>query len=289
MRALACPAATGMRSKRKETAGGPTITFDTKARKAYLTGFRKRKKERRKQGMRQIMETERQEKITLKWEHREDVKCQWKEVQWAEKKVEKLLGIKDAAAQSEKGLPRLKNRRKAALQDDDAGGNAIADGSVEGEAPRPRPLTVNFEVEDDDDEDDPFGGCEVTTTVGAVGSGAAGSDATGGEPTGTLALSRSGGAGSKSGNPSLALALNELRERCVALKAVCENDEERKARRAESLRKEELKRQHSLSKKVVKRMEEEKKKKKKKKGTSQKRKDKKKKTGAHARRKRKQK
>merc|ERR1719437_199732 len=111
-----------MRSKRKAAQeSGPTVTFDLKKRHEYLTGFRKRKKERKRKGQRDLLEQERKEKIDLKWEHREEVKRQYKEIQWAERRVEKLLGIGNGDEDTggkEKGLARLLKKRRAALADE---------------------------------------------------------------------------------------------------------------------------------------------------------------------------
>lgn len=125
------------------------IIFDAKARNSWLTGFRKRKNERREKAMLESEERLRQDKIELRKERREDIKRKWKEVEWADKRVAKFL------------IPALKDRHKL---------SALTNGpmSFPDEEDADPSTTVLFGVEDGEDDDDPFGGCEVTTTIGDV-------------------------------------------------------------------------------------------------------------------------
>jgi len=256
-----------MRRKRKETDGRPSIIFDVKKRQQHLTGFRKRKKERRKVAQTEILEAARKEKIDLKWEHREEVKRQWKEVQWAERKVEKLFGLEDDP----------KKRRKVALEDQHGGAIMDQNGQARHcEADRDGPVTVNFDLEDGDD--DPFGGCEVTTTIGAVSSDAL--------------TTTKGGADGNSESTVAMFGISRraaLEQRLAMLRKLqygYETDAQRNARRIESLRVQENIRLKALAKRTTKTLEENKKMKKKKKV---KRKEKGAKSGAKERRRRKMK
>lgn len=172
-----------------------------------MTGFKRRKQERRKWAVREILEKERQDRIEAKKDYRQDVKKRWKDLQRAEKRVEALLG----PAEEVQWLGDLKTEK---LQDE-------------------VPVTVAFTAEDDD----PFGDCEVTTTVGGVSDGAGGH----------LPLALIG----KSGNV-LSLLGGEA-GRLRDLTGIEEEDpEERVKRRQASARKEEDRRQVALDKAVTK-------------------------------------
>lgn len=122
------------------------ISFDPKARRNYLTGFRKRKQARRKQAMMELLEKERLDRIEAKKDHREGIKQRWRDVQRAgalTNKAFEMRGIMDTP-QSSTGPD-----RPLLLED-----------GAEGEKEK-APVTVAFELEDDD----PFGDCEVTTTA----------------------------------------------------------------------------------------------------------------------------
>jgi len=262
----------------KDGSAGKTITFDQKARHAFITGFRKRKQQRRREGRAQVVELERQDRINVKWEVREDVKRTWKEVQWAERRVEKLFGpdgplhLKNRAnTESDDDEPKPKRKKAAALEDGEV--EEGAETNKEGQE------VVAFGVEDDDD--DPFGGCEVTTTVG----------------DGSLALTTSEGArdasafgrGSWFSESPMMLALLEKRNAGRDLAHPGMTPAEHAARikrRTEALRKEEAIRQASIAKRVKREMSEKKKKKKKK---TSKKGEKKKKPTAKERRRRKMK
>lgn len=287
-----------MAFRRKKASEGPTVTFDVKARYKYLTGFRKRKKERQRVGHAQVAEKERQDKINVKWEHREEVKKRWKELQWAERRVDKLfganglLGVEDPGAEND-GKSRRRKRQKAALLH-----SAAEERAAEASAAAPKsggpvkalegaPVTIAYDAEDDD----PFGGCEVITTVGAVAGPSAASaasadaaDADGaggdGDPAGRQWLATRGERG------SLALARKGAEERGLAVPLSGPEEEARRRRRTESLRKEEARRQVAASKKLTKSMLE-KKKMKQKKGKKDKKVKKGAKVGAKARRRRK--
>merc|ERR1712083_989557 len=102
-----------------------------------------------KKALEDIVEKERQDRIELRKDRREDIKRKWKEVEWADKRVERFL------------IPAIKDRHKLTALTDGSG-----DSGSDGEG-ADHFTTVAFDVEDDD----PFGGCEVTTTVGDVSSG----------------------------------------------------------------------------------------------------------------------
>lgn len=69
----------------------PEIVFDEASRNDFLTGFKRRKDARRRQAARDALEWERYDRMQVKKEHREMVKRQWKEVAYAERKVEALM------------------------------------------------------------------------------------------------------------------------------------------------------------------------------------------------------
>eukprot|EP00434_Breviolum_minutum_P034544 symbB.v1.2.030580.t1/scaffold3464.1/size56234/3 len=235
----------GKRRKSKLDTDGHILTFDPASRHAFVTGFTRRKKERRKWAVREILEKERQDRIEAKKDYRNDVKRKWKDLQRAEKRVEALLGPADEVQwlgdlKTEKlrdeevpvtvaftaedcllgcefvgDLVGLWLRAKSglvpqlpfAIYDDDLEKSMVArlklqkrcEEEVEGPAasreegrsitgPSRRgamigtsfqkfatdflqvPVTVAFTAEDDD----PFGDCEVTTTIGGVSDGAGG-------------------------------------------------------------------------------------------------------------------
>mmetsp|Transcript_9315 Transcript_9315/g.22329 ORF Transcript_9315/g.22329 Transcript_9315/m.22329 type:complete len:239 (-) Transcript_9315:17-733(-) len=186
------------------------LTFDPASRQNFLVGFRKRKQARRKWAVREILEKERQDRIEAKKDHRQDVKQRWKDLQRAEKRVEALLG-------PEEEIGWLGDLKAEKLKDEEV------------------PVTVAFDVE----EDDPFGGCEVTTTIAGVSDGAGGH----------LPLALVG----KSGN-ALSLLGGEaglLRD----LTGIPQEDPQAKAhRRYTSREKEETRRQAALDKTVTKKL-----------------------------------
>lgn len=151
-------------NERKRARGGQhNITFNEAARHEFLTGFHKRKQQRKKEGARQAFEQARKDKMEVKKDYRDHVKQQWKEVQWAERRVQKLLGLEDdedaVTANVKKRMLQeeheYEGEKLAALTDgtiQDAGGGSVK---------------VDFSQEDEED-DDPWAGCEVTTTVGVV-------------------------------------------------------------------------------------------------------------------------
>lgn len=198
------------RKRRADKENEKVIAFDPASRHAYINGFGKRKEERRKFGIRQHLEQERQDRMEVKRDHRNDVKKKWKDLQRAEKRVEALLGLGPSEEIHIIGGP----DRLGALEDGEA------------------PITVTFEEEDDD----PFGNCEVTTTVGGI--------STRGEGHLPLALI------SKSGD-----VLAQLRGQAGQLRDLTgmpEDLEVRQKRRIESSLREEEKRQKSLTDKVTK-------------------------------------
>eukprot|EP00931_Biecheleriopsis_adriatica_P009343 TRINITY_DN110413_c0_g1_i1.p1 TRINITY_DN110413_c0_g1~~TRINITY_DN110413_c0_g1_i1.p1 ORF type:complete len:240 (-),score=72.49 TRINITY_DN110413_c0_g1_i1:24-743(-) len=200
----------GKRRKAREDSDGKVLTFDPAARHSYINGFAKRKQERRKWAVREILEKERQDRMEVKKDYRQDVKAKWKDLQRAEKRVEAILGVEEEVG----WLGDLKAER---LKDEE------------------EPVTVAFDAE----EDDPFGDCEVTTTVGGV------SDGMGGHlplalvsKSGTTLSILGGGAG-------------RLRDLTGIMQ---ESPEVRSKRRIASTIKEEDRRQDCLTKKVVKKM-----------------------------------
>lgn len=127
-----------VKQTRRRRKKGEVLTFDVSARHAFLTGFRKRKQERRKKAMLEAMERERKEKIDIRKEIRDDVKQRWKDAQAADRRVLKLLD---------------KIHTPAALQERESNRNE--------EKPVGETLVI---VGFDREEDDPFGDCDVTTT-----------------------------------------------------------------------------------------------------------------------------
>lgn len=252
-----------MGPRRRAENAGPTITFDVLARHRYITGFRKRRQERRKKGWAEVMDAERQDRISVKWERREDIKRQWKEVQWAERRVDRLMGAKQEALTdaAEGGEGKRKRRREVP---------ALLPAPSEATNGEQAAITVAFDLEDDD----PFGGCEVTTTVGGVAGDGADGGAASGSATGPLW-------------PMLPTErIAGILARTAKVRDPGEDDETRRKRRAEALRKEEEIRQRATARKVAKQMALKKMSGKKKKKTTGK-KGKGKRPGAKARRRRK--
>eukprot|EP00930_Biecheleria_cincta_P009211 TRINITY_DN110907_c0_g1_i1.p1 TRINITY_DN110907_c0_g1~~TRINITY_DN110907_c0_g1_i1.p1 ORF type:complete len:240 (-),score=65.06 TRINITY_DN110907_c0_g1_i1:30-749(-) len=187
------------------------LAFDPANRHEFLTGFRKRKTERRKWAVREILEKERQDQIEAKKDHRNDVKQKWKDLQRAEARVEALLGPAE----------------EVGWLGDSLRAEKLRDAEV--------PVTVAFEEEDDD----PFGGCEVTTTVAGV------SDGHGGHLPLAL-VGKSGYVLSKlGGSAGLLRDLTGVPE---------ESPEARSRRRIASRIKEEERRSHGLDKQVEKKL-----------------------------------
>lgn len=207
-----------MRNTRKlrsgTSCGEQVLKFDLCKRKEYITGFRKRKVQRKKRGMEQKLEQERQERIDVKRDHREDIKNNWKQLRWAERKIEqKFADAKD-------------------LKDHDS---EEADGEQDVPA-ADTSVTVSFDRE----EDDPFGDCEVTTTDVNETGGVAAVKLEEGSKLWLAVM-----AGPNAAQWQSAWAANPLR---------AAEEEWRRRRRAISVRKEEDVRKHSLAKKVEKRL-----------------------------------
>lgn len=118
------------------------LKFDPLARRKYLTGFRKRKQARQWQGMQDVLERERQDKIELRKDHREGIKQRWKDLQRAEALTNRSFAVRGIMDDPKK------SKKQMALQDEESDSEKA-------------PVTVAFEKE----EDDPFGDCEVTTTA----------------------------------------------------------------------------------------------------------------------------
>lgn len=133
------------------------IKFDSAKRRDYLTGFHKRKQERKWRGMVEVLAKERQDRIDVKRDVREQVKQNWKDLQRSQ-------------ALTNKALSRL-----GIADGDDRGAKYLEDASDD-EVPRPKKKAeaqkmICFEKE----EDDPFGDCEVTTTAFDAADAAGGS------------------------------------------------------------------------------------------------------------------
>jgi len=134
------------------------IKFDSAKRKEYLTGFHKRKQARKWKGMVEVMAKERQDRIDVKKDVREQVKQNWKDLQRSQALTNKALsrlGISDA---DDRGAKYLKDDSES---EDDRGAKYLED-----DVPKPKKKAeaqkmICFEKE----EDDPFGDCEVTTTA----------------------------------------------------------------------------------------------------------------------------
>jgi len=140
------------KSRAKKKAAGDTgelsIKFDPKARHSYLTGFRKRKQARRWKAHEEMLQKERQDRIDIKKEHREEVRKAWRDYQRAAALTNKALGQLCDDGESAKHMPL-----------EDAPGD-YDDDEEHDQREQARPVTVAFDRE----EDDPFGDCEVTTT-----------------------------------------------------------------------------------------------------------------------------
>mmetsp|Transcript_71556 Transcript_71556/g.141921 ORF Transcript_71556/g.141921 Transcript_71556/m.141921 type:complete len:279 (-) Transcript_71556:222-1058(-) len=140
-----------------------TISFDPKSRIEYITGFRKRKEQRRRKAILEGLERERQENIQVRKELRDEVKQKWKELAWAEKRADRLV---DHSRKMLKNNP----QRVAAMQLQDADGlSSPGFSDHEEEEDDDEALQALTTVAFDREEDDPFGGCEVTTTLIGVG------------------------------------------------------------------------------------------------------------------------
>jgi len=140
-----------------------SISFDPKSRLEYITGFRKRKEQRRRKAILEGLERERQENIQVRKELRDEVKAKWKELAWAEKQADRLVDYRHKM---------LKNNpeRLAAMQlqdGDEFSSPGFSDAEEEEE--EDEALQALTTVAFDREEDDPFGGCEVTTTLIGVG------------------------------------------------------------------------------------------------------------------------
>eukprot|EP00448_Togula_jolla_P006193 CAMPEP_0170618386 /NCGR_PEP_ID=MMETSP0224-20130122/26932_1 /TAXON_ID=285029 /ORGANISM="Togula jolla, Strain CCCM 725" /LENGTH=255 /DNA_ID=CAMNT_0010944359 /DNA_START=54 /DNA_END=821 /DNA_ORIENTATION=- len=221
-----------MVKRRKQGQQERTIVFDVASRHDYLTGFRKRKMERRKVAVREQMERERKEKIDSKWDFREDVKRKYKEFLMAERRIDRICNIRE-------------EQKRRALRDE------VSDQSALDDKPA---VTVCFEVEDDD----PFGGCEVTTSEGVTSLDRASADSEGQLaklPTETTLSNKRprgcrGGASKTDifdGAGSTLLTYQEEGQ-------ITEEEQERKRKRRLALKKEEERRRDVQAKKLVKRM-----------------------------------
>lgn len=194
------------KTRKKEDKNQKEIKFDVKKRFDYVTGFRKRKEQRRLKAYREQIEAERQDRIDVKREYREDIKRQYKEVAWAERRVEKLIdgsAFTDIKMLTEEEIEGLTEAEKRSRRETLAlppirgiGAGMAARRPVTGDR-----MTLKFAPEEDDD---PFGDCEVITTIGGVSNSSDGTLALipGSEPfegDGTLAKRERGKRGSKGG------------------------------------------------------------------------------------------
>merc|ERR1719240_2244012 len=119
------------------------IRFDPKARVSWVTGFHKRKEERRRQAVREELETDRNERIALRKEIRDDIRMKWKWAQRLYRCSDKLLALEDMKARGQE------------IEDEE---DAEVQRALDNSAGKP----VAFDQEEDDDA---FGNCEVVTTV----------------------------------------------------------------------------------------------------------------------------
>eukprot|EP00929_Paragymnodinium_shiwhaense_P112819 TRINITY_DN81090_c0_g1_i1.p2 TRINITY_DN81090_c0_g1~~TRINITY_DN81090_c0_g1_i1.p2 ORF type:complete len:309 (+),score=133.60 TRINITY_DN81090_c0_g1_i1:85-1011(+) len=291
---------------KKEPKEEKALLFDPEARLKYLKSFRKRKQDRRKKAQHEALDKERQERIEVHREHREDIKKRWKDVAWAERTVDRVLQKRlqmaeerrlalangdpaAIAAQAIKDRDAESDNEVVELNDFDLGGKdwmpRLEDMDPEmQEFARPRLVTINFAIEGDKEED-PFGDCEVTTTAVALSKGPPkrGKDEEEEEPTTALALRRRGLRGDDS---------DEEHNKIVAFcgrdgKPITSQEEleEHRRKRKVNLRKEEDKRRKAQEKKRQK-MEQEKKKMRKKSKKDKKPRGKNVKAGAKTRRRR---
>merc|ERR1719240_849871 len=119
------------------------IRFDPKARVSWVTGFHKRKEERRRQAVREELETDRNERIALRKEIRDDIRMKWKWAQRLYRCSDKLLALEDMKARGQE------------IEDEE---DAEVQRALDNSAGKP----VAFDQEEDEDA---FGNCEVVTTV----------------------------------------------------------------------------------------------------------------------------
>jgi len=143
-----------------------SISFDPKSRVEYITGFRKRKEQRRRKAVLEGLERERQENIQVRKELRDEIKEKWKELAWAEKRADRLV---DHSRKMLKNNP----ERAAAMQLQDGDEFSSPGFSDHDDDEDDETLQALTTVAFDCEEDDPFGGCEVTTTLIGVGADSA--------------------------------------------------------------------------------------------------------------------
>jgi len=203
-----------------------TIRFDEKSRFVYLTGFRKRKQERRKKAVAEALEKERADNIQVKKEYREEVRKNWRDMQRANALTLHDMQRANKALGGTKTLALTDEERQLAIKD----GTALQESDA-GDVPAAA-TTVAFERE----EDDPFGDCEVTTTVGDLCPAAGASQ----DPAARLWLAVSA-ASSADGNQA------EAGEDPVELY-------HRRRRRAETWKREEDRRKAALDRRVARKM-----------------------------------
>lgn len=180
---------------RKKTQNDHEIKFDPKARNSYITGFHKRKEERKKKARTEEMEAERKDKLDTKRELREEVKKRWKDVLWAERTVDRVLAKRKVMMKDREErlmlanggvLPKLNKMGVLAItdgaeagSDDESEGGESFDSFDVGER-NYNPAALEDGDDDDDgrlggkivkvgfekvEDDDPFGDCEVTTSA----------------------------------------------------------------------------------------------------------------------------
>lgn len=221
------------------------MSFDVAARFKWLTGFRKRKKERQRRGHAEVLEKERMDRINVMKEIREEAKKRWRELQWNEKRLDKLFDDNGKLMLDEgEGGSRRKKRRRAALVERAKAAEAAEAEAAEAKALKERvedaaaPVTVGF----DGEEGDPFGDVEVTTTLGCVGGPGGAAD-----PAARRWLALLGQQSSYAGSRP-----EEEPERGLAIPSRELEEEARRWRRAEALRKEEQVRQAAMGRKITK-------------------------------------
>lgn len=224
------------RRSQREHGEQKSIGFDPKSRVEYITGFRKRKEQRRREAILKGLERERQENIQVRKELRDEVKQKWKELAWAEKRAERLA---DHTCKMIKNNP----ERAAAMQLED-GDEFSSPGFSDHDEDEDETLQALTTVAFDREEDDPFGGCEVTTMSMGVGA-----DGANGLFQPKQLATLADGTGSNGRNHERSLALQKSSSTAIVSEE--ENAAHRK-RRAEALAKEAKRHLKAANKKVTK-------------------------------------
>lgn len=135
------------KKNRRGKGGGVTISFDADSRKEFITGFQKRKQERREFGQKKAAEEKLQERRDIKDAHKADVLANLKEAKRARKVTDKALDLMEAKATgTEIGpLPQGQERKAQADADDGASSEEEEDTTL-----KPKSMTEAIESSDEE-------------------------------------------------------------------------------------------------------------------------------------------